>query len=101
MNENEIQSFQSQIDELNELCSEVLSVPEEQAVWQERLGVMVLKLQDGRLEKRYARRLEKWLLADPGALDYYLDFTALTADLHFHFHPEACGEVLLGSSHHA
>lgn len=96
MNEKEIQLFQSQIDELNDLCGEVLSISEEGDSHKERLGVMILKMQDEVLEPRYVRRLEKWLLSDPKALEYYIDFALLSANLYLHFHPEAGRKALAG-----
>lgn len=98
IDKDKIESFQSQIDELNELCAEALSMPEEYAGRNERLGVMILKLQDGTLEKRYALRLEKWLLSDPEAFEYYIDFINLTADLHLHYNPDSCLNKQVGSS---
>lgn len=92
MNEKEIQSFQQQIDELNDLCSEAVS-DSRHVRRNERLGVMILKMQDDRLEKRYVMRLEKWLLSDPEALDFYVDFAQLTAILQLHFHPEICSKI--------
>ena len=98
MEDDKIESFQSQIDELNKLCSEVISGPEEYTGWQERLGTMILKLQDGTLEKRYALRLEKWLLSDPEAFAYYIDFVNLLADLHMHYCPESFAKHQVGTS---
>lgn len=60
--------------------------PEEKK--QERLGVMLLQMQDGELERRYVLRMEKWLSSDPKALRYYVDFQSLTAMLHIHFNPD-------------
>lgn len=54
----------------------------------ERLGVMILKAQDGELERRHVLRMEKWLLSDPQALRYYVDFQSLSAMLYLHFNPE-------------
>ena len=87
MNEKDIQHLQSQVDEMSGLCSEALDSDDLQTRRHERLGVMLLKLQDGDLEARYTQRLEKWLLADPIALQFYVDFMSLSALLHFHFQP--------------
>jgi hypothetical protein len=54
----------------------------------ERLGIMLLKAQDGELEHRYALRMGKWLSSDPQALRYYVDFQSLSAMLSLHFNPE-------------
>lgn len=59
----------------------------------ERLGMMLLQLQDGELEERYFLRMEKWLLCDPTALRYYVDFQSLTALLHMHFNPQKYAEI--------
>ncbi|HOK66774.1 MAG TPA: hypothetical protein PK054_08820 [Anaerohalosphaeraceae bacterium] len=83
-----LQSIQSQIDELNNLLSEVIEPVPPPSPRLERLGILLLKLQDGVLEDRFVRRLEKWLKADPEAMDYYLDFMMLAALLRLHFHPE-------------
>lgn len=53
----------------------------------ERLGILILKAQEGELEHRYLLRMEKWLLSDPQALRYYVDFQSLTAMLYLHFNP--------------
>ena len=89
MNDKEIQDLKAQIDQLNELCSEALSSEEEPAGRLDRLGTQILRLQDGTLEKRYALRLQQWLLSDPEALQYYVDFATLTALLHLHFQPDS------------
>ena len=47
-----------------------------------RLGQLILRLQDGDLERRYVLRFEKWLLTDQDALEYYVDFTNICAGLH-------------------
>ena len=89
MNEEDIQHLQSQVDELSGLCSEALGPDDLQTRRHERLGIMLLKLQDGDLETRYIRRLEKWLLTDPIALQFYVDFMNLSALLSFHFQPNS------------
>ena len=43
----------------------------------EKLGALILRLQDGELEKKYLMRLEKWMLADIDAVRYYVEFTNL------------------------
>ena len=59
----------------------------------ERLGVMVLKAQDGMLEDRYFLRMEKWLLCDEEALRYYVDFQNLTALLYINFNEDKFREM--------
>jgi hypothetical protein len=49
------------------------------------LGIMILQMQDGVLEKRYVHRMEKWLSSDAKAFQYYIDFQSLNALLHEHF----------------
>lgn len=69
------------------------------------LGIMILKMQDGVLEKRYLLRMEKWLLCDPGALQYYIDFQLLTALLQEHFNKsrfekiaDSIKEIIIGKA---
>jgi hypothetical protein len=90
----EIDGIQSEINKLNRLCDDSLgaafaSEPADDKTrrW-ERLGVFILKLLDGVLERRYILRLEKWLLADAEARRYYVDFMLLTALLHLYYHPD-------------
>ena len=51
----------------------------------ERLGTLLLKMQDGVLEKRSILRMGKWLSCDACALQSYIDFQSLTALLYEHF----------------
>lgn len=60
----------------------------------ERLGTMLLKLQDGVLEDRYLLRMEKWLLCDKAAMRYYVDFQSLTAMLHVHFNEKKLSKMM-------
>ena len=65
---------------------------------QQRLGIMILKLQDDQLQQKYLSRLENWLLADPQALNFYVEFTQLTAGLQcMHSHVADSTEVLMTS----
>ena len=50
-----------------------------------RLGIMILKAQDGLLEQRCMLRLGKWLQCDDEALRFYLEFQTMTALLYLHF----------------
>lgn len=98
MESENLQSIQSQIDELNRLLEEVIepiSLPSERL---ERLGILLLKLQDGQLEGKFVHRLEKWLRADPEALEYYLEFMMLSTLLRFHFHPEMVSSAAIDSA---
>ncbi|MBW8014830.1 MAG: hypothetical protein FVQ82_01465 [Planctomycetes bacterium] len=47
----------------------------------QRLGEMILKMQDERLDQRYISRLGKWLSCDEQALRYYVEFNQLSAML--------------------
>jgi hypothetical protein len=94
MNPEEIEQLKSQIDDLNTLLSEVVEPQTDQSRRRERLAVLLLKLQDGLLDQRVVRRLEKWLLADPDSLEYYIDFMTLCALLHFHFCPDLDGKFI-------
>ncbi|MCI0498844.1 MAG: hypothetical protein L0Y36_04060 [Planctomycetales bacterium] len=87
-----IDKFQRAVNNLLGLCAEGgAKDPFESAVQnpQDRkyqpLGVMILQMQDGVLERRYMLRMEKWLLCDADAFQYYVDFQFLTALLHTHF----------------
>jgi len=70
----------------DEVFGDLRQTPEDTK--RERLGVLILKIQDGVLEERDLRRMEKWLSSDPQTLRYYVDFQFLTAALYFHFNPE-------------
>jgi len=52
-----------------------------------RLGQLILRMHDGDLEKRYIHRLERWLMADPDALDYYVQFAWLCSCLYMLYNP--------------
>jgi len=52
-----------------------------------RLGQLILRMHDGDLETRYIHRLERWLMADPEALDYYVQFTWLCTSLSLLYNP--------------
>lgn len=100
-NESEkLRSIQSQVDELNRLLAEVIESAPPPSSRLERLGILLLKLQDDQLEDKLIRRLEKWLQADSEALEYYLEFMMLSALLRFHFHPESIpSPVVEGAKH--
>ena len=97
----QIEKLQKMVNNLLGLCAEGkieaaleevdLSPPDSQ---HERLGIMLLKLQDGALEDRYLLRMEKWLLCDEAAMRYYVDFQSLTAMLHLHFNENKLGKML-------
>ena len=84
---DEIKSIKSQIDELKDVCDNTAGADNVVDSKFERLCILLLKLQDGVLEEKYFRRMEKWLLADPAALRNYLDLTLLCAGLRMFFKP--------------
>ena len=91
----QIEKLQKMVNNLLGLCAESKT----EGTWEdaeplpqdsryERLGVMLLKAQDGVLEDRYLLRMEKWLLCDEKALRYHVDFQSLAAMLRVHFNPD-------------
>ena len=52
-----------------------------QNVEHERLGALILKMQDGLLEQKSVFRFGKWLECDKKALRYYIEFNQLSAAL--------------------
>lgn len=101
MNPEEIEHLKSQIDDLNDLLSEVVEPDSVQSRRRERLGILLLKMQDGQLDQRSVGRLEKWLLSDPEVLEYYIDFMTLCALLRCHFHPDLAEKMLPALAHHS
>lgn len=100
----DINDIQSEINKLNRLCDESLGSAAESDPFDPtarrwvRLGVFILKLLDGVLERRYLLRLEKWLLADAEARRYYVDFMQLTALLQLYYHPDRYKQIHLADS---
>jgi hypothetical protein len=99
----QIEKLQKMVNNLLGLCSEsgADAVLDEQLstledTKNERLGIMLLKMQDGALEQRYVLRLEKWLMCDKKALRYYVDFQSLTAMLSMHFNPDRFTGNMIG-----
>ncbi|MBN2513514.1 MAG: hypothetical protein JXB18_11300 [Sedimentisphaerales bacterium] len=78
------ESFDVQEPSADSLASD--QIPNEFPQWL-RLGQLILRMQDGELEKRYLHRLEKWLMADPEAFDYYVQFTWLCTSLYMLYNP--------------
>lgn len=94
-----VDKLKSEVDGLLNLCQEAGGVADEdvfgpEAKKQERLGVMILKIQEGELEQRYMRRLGKWLQCDEQALRYYVDFQRISAMLHFHYNKNKFSRML-------
>ncbi len=94
-----IDKLQSEIDGMVNLCAEAGAINNEESTTaedkkHERLGVMILKAQDGVLEKRYFLRMQKWLSCDQNALEYYVEFQNLTTLLHQHFNKNWLHRIL-------
>lgn len=92
MIEKDLDSLNQQVDELNRLIDETTQ-PEKvdedlRSKRNIRLGILILKMQDGALPDPYVHRLGKWLAADASAREYYLEFMELCAMLRFHFQPD-------------
>ena len=89
---HQIEKLQKMVNRLLGLCEEAGSdvamdgIPDDYSDTKyEKLGVFVLKSQDGVLSKGSAKVMGKWLARDEEAHRYYIDFMDLTAMLHFHF----------------
>ena len=100
--DDRIHKAKKEIDELNRQCNEVwldyitssksqdnqdFSGQEDNPMDPEEkkylcLGEMILRLQDNDLEERYFLRMQKWLLIDPKALNYYCEHIFLCANLY-------------------
>jgi len=74
-----IEKIQSDIDQMLDLFAEADNTPENEY---EQLGVMILMAQEGDLDKRGYRKLEKRLSEDSHSLRYYVDFQFPTAMLY-------------------
>lgn len=100
MIDKDLDKLQIEIDELNRLIDQTagaddLTLGDDlETKRNTRLGILLLKLQDGLLEQRHFNRLQKWLQADTSALGYYIDFMSLTAMLHLHYHPDTIEKAL-------
>ncbi|MCK5001195.1 MAG: hypothetical protein KAS23_16745 [Anaerohalosphaera sp.] len=82
--ENRIDTLRAQIDEISGLIGDtVIDGFGHEAVSDKysRLGQMILRMQDGDLERRYVLRFEQWLLSDNDALEYYVRFSDISAGL--------------------
>lgn len=94
-----VEKLQSEVDGLLNLCAEAGGIADHEvfgpeAKKQERLGVLILKMQDGDLEQRYIRRFEKWLRCDEQALCYYIDFQSISAMLYSHYNKSKFSRML-------
>lgn len=87
-----IDKLQSEINELLEACEDagaiddsldIKSLPEDKQ--RERLGVMILKYQDGALEPESVKKLEQCLNADEKYLRYFVDFQTITSLLYAYY----------------
>jgi hypothetical protein len=105
----QIEKLQKMANNLLGLCREAGVEPAEDEILidstyrkYEKLGVFILKFQDGVLSKRSANQMKKWIARDEGAHSYYLDFIKLTVMLRLHYNPntsilsptcESCGDI--------
>ncbi len=94
---NKIESIKSQLDELCDLYDGSFEGPGgisfPPVSKQFRLGQMILRLLDGDLEERYARRLFKWLEADRTCLNYYVEFIHLCIMLKMLYNQDKVFEI--------
>lgn len=100
MKPEEIEHIKSQIDELNASLAELVEPASPKERRRQRLGDLFLRLQDGQLPEQSFRHLERRLLTDREALDYYVEFMHLSAMLHLHYHPDWV-EHALPFAHHS
>jgi hypothetical protein len=56
---------------------------EEAEMWETELGARILRLQDDAIEKEDFLKLQKQLLTDARALEYYIEFMQTFTELHF------------------
>ena len=90
----QIEKLQQMVNRLLGLCKEAgAEVEIEEAPHDysdrkyEKLGVFILKSEDGVLSKRSTKVMDKWITRDEEARRYYVDFIELTLMLHLHFQP--------------
>lgn len=94
---HKIESFKTQIDSLIDVVKDAFAKsPELPDSAKKRLGVMILKMQDGVLEAKYVNRLGKWLCADRQALKYYVEFQNLSALLRMYYKDESRVQEAVG-----
>jgi hypothetical protein len=93
-----IDEIQRQVDELIGLCAEAGADPKDDILLRrdrsERLGYLILKLQDGQFKEHQLRSLERRLLRHADAMQYYVEFQMLTALLREYYHPERQERIL-------
>ena len=90
----QIEKLQEMVNRLLGLCKEAGSevamdgIPNDYSDRKyEKLGVFILKFQDGVLSKRSTKVMKKWIARDEEAHRYYIDFIDLTVMLRLHFQP--------------
>ena len=90
----QIEKLQQMVNRLLGLCKEagadvvIDDIPKDYTSSKyEKLGVFILKSQDGVLSTRSTKIMEKWLSRDEDAQRYYIDFINLTVMLRLHFQP--------------
>jgi len=74
-----IDKLQSDIDEMLDLCEKADNTSENAY---EELGILILRAQDGELDRQGYKKLEKQLTENDLSLGYYVDFQLLSALLH-------------------
>ena len=94
MDDKEIESLQSQLDDLNALIDETAESSSADNLRREQLQILFLKDQDGDLSQQDFDCLQEQLKNDPNALREYLEFTQISALLHLHFNPELAEQAL-------
>lgn len=85
-----VNKLQFDVDELLALWPEM---DQQTQTEYQQLGEMILKAQDGALNKRGLKRMERLFRNDEGALRYYVDFQMLTVLLHEYFGDHRVAEL--------
>ena len=100
---HQIEKLQKMVNRLLGLCEEAGSdvavdgIPDDYSDTKyEKLGVFILKFQDGVLSKHSTKVMKKRIERDKVALRYYVDFMGLTIMLHSHFQPNKFNPSLIG-----
>ena len=83
----QIAKIQKTINAMLGYCSEAGADVTPLADKYESLGVMILKAQDGELPHRAMLEFERWIVNDASAMDYYINFQQLAAQLQKHYNP--------------
>ena len=99
---HQIEKLQKKVNRLLGLCKEAgaeVAIDETPNDYSDRkyekLGVFILKAQDGVLTKRSTKVMRKWIARDEEAHRYYIDFMDLTVLLRLHFQPNKSFQSLI------